>query len=83
MKTFLEYLSENSVSKSSKDFYKFVNGSAPKGSGSWLFSTVHPSVHKMETNDVFSHNGLFTEAQKSAVSHYKMRGHKGEVHVLS
>ena len=83
MKTFLEYLSEASVSSSSKDRYEYVHGNKPKGFASWLFSTVHPSKHDMNKDDVFSHSGSFTDAQKAAVSHYKMCGHKGEIHVLT
>ena len=82
MKTFKEYLTEG-VSSSSKDYYKFVHGKRPTGVGSWLFSTVHPSKHKMDSDDVFSHHGSFSEAQRAAISHYKMRGHKDEVQVLT
>ena len=82
MKTFKEYLAEG-VSSSSKDYYQFAHGKQPKGVGSWMFSTVHPSKHKMETDDIFSHHGSFAESQRAAISHYKMRGHKGEVHVLT
>lgn len=82
MRTFKEYLSEG-VSTSSKEYYEYAHGTKPRGTRSWLFSTVHPKKHDRDKDDVFSHHGSFVEAQRAAVSHYKMRGHSGEVHVLT
>ena len=76
---------DEAVSSTSKDNYESTHGKKPKGHGNWYFSTVHPhqhdfNKHKSETVNV---TGTFGDAAKKAQAHFKEKGHKGEIHVLT
>lgn len=76
---------DEAVSSSSKDNYEWTHGNKPKGHGNWFFSTVHPRQHDMEKHKDQTVNvtGTFGDAAKKAQAHFKEKGHKGEIHVLT
>lgn len=76
---------EEGVSIESKARYEYANGKSPKGSGQWMFSTVHPKDHDVVKHKEQTHtvSGNFSDAAKAAAKHFKGLGHKGEIHVLS
>lgn len=76
---------DEAVSSSSKDNYEWTHGNKPKGHGSWYFSTVHPRQHDMQKHKDQTVNvtGTFGDAAKKAQAHFKEKGHKGEIHVLT
>lgn len=76
---------DEAVSTSSKNNYEYTHGKKPKGYGNWFFSTVHPkehhpAKHKDQTVNV---TGTFSDAAKKAQAHFKEKGHKDEIHVLT
>lgn len=76
---------DEAVSSSSKDNYEWTHGNKPKGHGNWYFSTVHPRQHDMQQHKDQTVNvtGTFGDAAKKAQAHFKEKGHKGEIHVLT
>ena len=76
---------DEAVSSSSKDNYEWTHGNKPKGHGNWFFSTVHPRQHDMQQHKDQTVNvtGTFGDAAKKAQAHFKEKGHKGEIHVLT
>lgn len=76
---------EEAVSHDSKARYEYTNGHKPKGHGQWMFSTVHPREHDVEKHKDQTHtvSGNFSDAAKAAAKHFKDKGHKGDIHVLS
>lgn len=80
---YIEHISEG-VSHDSKARYEYSNGKKPSGHGNWMFSTVHPREHDVEKHkdQTVSVQGTFSDASKKAASHFKSKGHKGEIHVL-
>lgn len=75
---------DEAVSSDSKNRYEFSNGKKPSGRGNWMFSTVHPREHdfKKHGDQTVSVQGTFGDAAKKAASHFKEKGHKGDIHVL-
>lgn len=75
------------VSSASKANYENMTGKKPSGRGIWMFSTVKPSDHsfKKDRDQTFTSPPLTTyaDAVKLAVKHFKEKGHKGEIHLLS
>lgn len=73
------------VSSSSKDNYEWTHGKKPKGHGNWYFSTVHPRQHDFDKHkdETVNVSGTFGDAAKKAQAHFKEKGHKGEIHVLT
>ena len=76
---------DEAVSTSSKERYEWANKTKPKGHGQWMFSTVHPKEHDVEKHkdQTVSVTGNFGDAAKKAQAHFKEKGHKGEIHVLT
>ena len=76
---------DEAVSSSSKDNYEWTHGNKPKGHGNWYFSTVHPRQHNFDQHKDQTVNvtGTFGDAAKKAQAHFKEKGHKGEIHVLT
>lgn len=76
---------DEAVSSDSKSRYEYTNGKKPSGTGHWMFSTVHPREHdvKKHKDQTVSVHGTFSDASKKAAAHFKEKGHKGEIHVLS
>lgn len=76
---------DEAVSQSSKDNYEWTHSSKPKGHGNWFFSTVHPRQHDFDKHKDQTVNvtGTFGDAAKKAQAHFKEKGHKGEIHVLT
>lgn len=75
---------DEAVSSDSKNRYESSNGKKPSGRGNWMFSTVHPREHDVtkHKDQTVSVQGTFADAAKKAASHFKDKGHKGEIHVL-
>lgn len=73
------------VSSDSKNRYEYTNGNKPRGHGNWMFSTVHPREHDVvkHKDQTVSVQGTFGDAAKKAQAHFKEKGHKGEIHVLT
>lgn len=76
---------DEAVSSSSKQRYEYANKTKPKGHGQWMFTTVDPKEHDVQKHkdQTVSVTGSFADAAKKAHSHFKEKGHKGEIHVLS
>ena len=84
-RTVLDEQLTEAVSSSSKDNYEWTHGNKPKGHGNWYFSTVHPRQHNFDQHKDQTVNvtGTFGDAAKKAQAHFKEKGHKGEIHVLT
>lgn len=87
IKTFNDFLEEQTLEETisvSDDHYRGAHGKKPSGSGNWMFSK-HKShdFSKHPKEDVFQHNGTYSNAKKAAVKHFKDQGHIGTIHTQS
>lgn len=76
---------DEAVSVSSKNNYENTHGKKPKGNGNWYFTTIVPSQHDLDkhADQTVNVTGTFADAAKKAQSHFKQKGHAGEIHVLT
>lgn len=87
LKSFNDFLVEQTLEEDvsvSDSYYQGVHGKKPGGTGNWMFSK-HKShdFSKHPKEDMFQHNGTYTNAKKAAIKHFKTQGHFGTIHTQS